>query len=133
MAEIISPLNKEILELEARLQAKKQQLIESGAPALPEKEVFKNVFSEHAQITPATQTPTATPSAKPQAASAQTANLTPIQEQAIATLIQTAFDQGIASAIKQAKNDPFLIDALHDRLIDEYYQKLLDARKITNA
>jgi hypothetical protein len=132
MAEIISPLNKEILELEARLQAKKQQLVESGIPAMPEKEVFKDVFSEHAQITPTTQAQSAPVSAKPQATSTQGTLLTPIQEQAIATLIQTAFDQGIATAIKQAKNDPFLIDALHDRLIDEYYQKLLDARKITN-
>ncbi len=132
MAEIISPLNKEILELEARLQAKKQQLIESGVPAMPEKEVFKDVFSEHAQITPITQAQSTPANTKPQAASTQAAALTPIQEQAIATLIQTAFDQGVATAIKQAKNDPFLIDALHDRLIDEYYQKLLDARKITN-
>ncbi len=120
--------NQEIAELEAKLAAKKQELLASGVES-PEKHVFKEVVREHAFVseTTAQAAPTAGAGVQMQAATAS-----PTQQTAINTLIATAFTKGIATAVKEARamNDPYLLDLLHDRLVDEYYGKLLAARKI---
>ena len=56
-------------------------------------------------------------------------------EPEIEVLIQIAFEKGIAAAIAaaKAKNDPHLLDDFHDALIDRFYQKLVEAGKITNS
>ncbi len=119
--------HQEIADLEAKLAAKKQELMQSGAET-PEKQVFKEVIREHAFTSeiPAVGTSTASQ----QAVAPRVA--THDEEQKIATLIAQAFTKGIAIAVAAARKfgDPFLIDMLHDRLADEYYQKLLTARKI---
>lgn len=53
----------------------------------------------------------------------------------IEALIQIAFDKGITKAIEEAKakNDPHLLDDFHDALIDQFYQKLIEAGKITSG
>ena len=50
----------------------------------------------------------------------------------IEALIQIAFEKGIESAIEaaKAKNDPHLLDDFHDALIDRFYQKLMEAKKL---
>ncbi len=50
----------------------------------------------------------------------------------IEALVQIAFDKGIVKAIEEAKakNDPHLLDDFHDALIDQFYQKLVEAGKI---
>ena len=122
--------NKEIAELEAKLAAKKQELVNSGAET-SEKEVFKQVVKEHGSgesLSPAVPS-----SAAPNATtSAGTAQVTPVVAAKVNTLVAHAFTQGIAAAVKEAKKtgDPYFIDLLHDRLADEYYQKLLQARKV---
>ncbi len=120
--------HQEIAHLEAQLAAKKQEFMKSGEH-LPEKQVFKEVVREHAfagegvaSATPSAGTTTAAPAR----------TTTQEDEEQINTLIAQAFTKGIASAVAEARKigDPYLIDMLHDRLADEYYQKLLAARKI---
>jgi hypothetical protein len=121
--------NKEIAELEAKLAAKKQEMLRSGIES-PEKTVFKEVVREHS--TPGEQPRVTIPVSKPQTTTQTTRQVTPQEEQQINLLIAHAFTKGLAAAISEAKKtgDPFFIDLLHDRLADEYYQKLVTARKV---
>jgi hypothetical protein len=130
MTENINAFQAEIKELEARLEAKKREMAASGAET-PERHIFKSVVREHTghekSIPSAgTNTPTA------QSISPQTTPLSPADEQIIDNLVTHAFTKGINAAVNEARkmNVPFLVDMLHDRLADEYYQKLLEARKL---
>lgn len=122
--------NQEIAELEAKLAAKKQELLRTGAEST-ESAVFKQVVREHAA--PGEQVQPVAPAhagATPAAVSART--VTADEQQKINTLVAFAFTKGLSAALAEAKKtgDAFFIDMLHDRLADEYYQKLLAARKI---
>jgi len=50
----------------------------------------------------------------------------------IQNLVQIAFSKNLLSALKVAEslNNPHILDEFHDTLADQYYQKLLDARKL---
>ncbi len=54
------------------------------------------------------------------------------EDQQLKVFIAHAFTKGLSAAIAEAKKtgDAFFIDMLHDRLADEYYQKLVAARKV---
>lgn len=129
MAEIKNTevFNQEIAELEAKLAAKKQELVRNGVES-PEKDVFKHVVKEHAaqESIPMNFAPSQKPAPAPVRVP------TKEEEQKISTFIAHAFTKGIASAVAEAKKtgDAYFVDLLHDRLADEYYQKLLQARKI---
>jgi len=47
-------------------------------------------------------------------------------------LVQLAFQKNIETAVKEAKgkNDPALIDAFHDALVDELYDRLVSEDKL---
>lgn len=127
MAEQLNSFQAEIKALEARLEEKKREMAAIGTE-VSEKHVFKTVIKEHSGDLP---TPNTAPAQ--QAAVAQSATtLSPAEEQHLDTLITHAFTKGIKAAVSEARRTqmPYLIDALHDRLADEYYQKLLEARKI---
>jgi hypothetical protein len=121
--------HQEIAALEAKLAAKKQELMNSGVES-SEKAVFKQVVREHA--TPSEKPSVQLPVATATAASSPSRTTTPDEERKLNLLIAHAFTKGLAAAISEAQKtgDPFFIDTLHDRLADEYYQKLLTARKI---
>ena len=130
MTENINAFQAEIKELEAKLEAKKREMAASGTEA-PEKHIFKAVVREHTgHETAPTQPGSLSPSSGSQAAGAPI--LSPADEQKIDELVTHAFTKGIPAAIEEARkmNVPFLVDMLHDRLADEYYQKLLEARKL---
>lgn len=129
MAENINAFQAEIKELEAKLEAKKKEMAASGTES-PEKHVFKAVVREHAGAeTPVVNIPAS--ATKPGTTSPATP-MSPADEQKIDNLVMHAFTKGIPSAVDEARklNIPFLVDMLHDRLADEYYQKLLEARKL---
>jgi hypothetical protein len=130
MAENINAFQAEIKELEAKLEAKKKEMAASGTES-PEQHVFKAVIREHAGA----ETPTVNFSAAAtQAAQTGTPSTpaSPADEQKIDDLVTHAFTKGIPAAVSEARklNIPYLVDMLHDRLADEYYQKLLEARKL---
>lgn len=121
--------HQEIAALEAKLAAKKQELMNSGVES-NEKMVFKQVVREHA--TPSNQPSAQVPTSNPATATSPARTVTSEEDRKINLLIAHAFTKGISAAIDEARKtgDAFFIDTLHDRLADEYYQKLLAARKI---
>lgn len=122
--------HQEIAELEAKLAAKKQELAGAGMES-PEKIVFKQVVREH--VTPSEQPSASIPVVTPAApVKASTRKPTTKEEQQLNVFVAHAFTKGLSDAIAEAKKtgDAFFIDMLHDRLADEYYQKLLAARKV---
>lgn len=125
-------LATEIKQLETRLEQKKKELAGSGVEQ-PEQDIFRQVVREHAGAEAMTA-PSSYSSSAPLATSA-IKPLTEIQKKAISVLVQHAFTHGIGSAIKEARKagDPYLIDTLHDQLADEYYQKLVTARRISSS
>lgn len=119
---------KEIAELEAKLAAKKQELVRAGVES-PEHAIFKQVVREH--VTPGeAPAPTASPTSPAPTTSTRTA--TKDDEAKANVFIARAFTGGIKAAIAEAKKtgDAFFLDYLHDQLADAYYQKLLVAKKI---
>lgn len=128
MAETPS-FHQEIAELEAKLAAKKQELLNSGVEST-EKHILKQVIREH--VTPSEQPKVAIPAATSTTSASPARKPTTQEEQQLNVLVAHAFTKGLAAAISEARRsgDAFFIDMLHDRLADEYYQKLLAARKI---
>ena len=131
----------EIRRLETQLEAKKRELAERGMPQGEEKEVFKEVFREHVeQFRPVpARPPPPTPAPPPPPV---TDMVTPTPQQALAEeerekqlqkLVETAMTRTIEDAVKKATAEsPYLLDELHDRLVDDYYDKLVQLRRIKN-
>ena len=125
---------EEIQELERRLEEKKRSLAESGSEAVPEKEAFREVLKEH--IGAVRQTP---PGKSPQASSApntkaddDVARLKDEFKEDVRMLIEIAMTKSVEEAVRTAEHagNPYLLDELHDHLIDDYYDKLISLRKI---
>ena len=139
---VFSSAEEEIRALEQKLEEKKRELTaQQGGEAMPhEKEMFREVLREQMdRVTSAT--PSETPmSSLPPLPPLPPPNVQPPlddavvaaeREQAVAKLIELALTQGIDEAVKSAQADPYMLDALHDRLVDEYYDRLLQLRKVT--
>ena len=123
---------EEIRELERKLADKKRALAGEGAPAASEKEVFREVMREHIQaaqpplaVAPPVSHVPSIPSASP-LGGAQDAD----RDEELRMLVERALTRNIADAVSAAAESPYLLDALHDRLVDEYYDKLIALRKI---
>lgn len=136
----LSP-EEEIRELERRLEEKKRLLTESGKEIPHEKEVFREVLKEHIE------------SVKPSAKDGEF-GITPVagvapglptdlqsraddlkkkeeREEHVRELIEIAMTHSIESAVKVAQEaTPYLLDELHDHLVDDFYEKLVALRKI---
>lgn len=121
--------HQEIADLEAKLAAKKQELLHTGVES-PERAVFKQVLREHVGGSELAQP--AVPIATTTSSSQPVRTATPAEEQKLNLLVAHAFTKGLSAAIAEAKKtgDAFFVDMLHDRLADEFYQKLVAARKI---
>ena len=134
----------EIRELERRLEEKKRALANgNGAETpLPEKGILREVLREH--IEALRTTPPEAPPSPPTPPPAMPATIAPLAPQlgddgsakivrdaALQLLIQKALTGTIEQAVKSAEmQSPYLLDELHDHLVDEYYEKLLQLRKI---
>ncbi len=123
--------SQEIAVLEAKLAAKKQELLKTGVESA-EKTVFKQVVREHTEPAGPAQAQIATPAT---ASTTSSQSLTPAQTQQLNLLIAHAFTHGLAAAVAEAKKmgDSFFVDMLHDRLADEYYDRLVAARKVNSS
>lgn len=131
---------EEILELERRLEEKKRKLAEGGAPPKEEKEVLREVLREHVEE--------ARPQAPGEAPSVSAPSVTHVladdlkkkadevkkkelREEQVRELIEFALTRTIQDAVKVAERaTPWLLDELHDHLIDDYYEKLVQLRKL---
>jgi len=125
---------EEIKELERKLQEKKRALVEQGASGTEEKEVFREVMREHVEAAmPAPPAGGAAPVSHipPSTAPSQKAAGASRRDDKLRILIERALTRNIADAVDAAYSEsPYLLDELHDRLVDEYYDKLVALRKI---
>lgn len=128
-----SALQEEIRALEQKLEQKKREAGDTVKEG-DEKEMFREVLKERVESvrTPASPTPSFpadADSAKP-AASADDQNKTARAEE-IRVLVELALTKSVEDAVRVAeKESPYLLDELHDHLADEYYDKLVQLRKI---
>ena len=127
-------LPEEIRELERLLEEKKQALAEKGEEREP-REIFREVFREKypppgaPKIMPSPPVPPAAGRISPKEEDELRKKE---REEEIAALIEISFDKGIRHAVDLARRaSPWLLDELHDRLVDEYYQKLEQAKLIS--
>ncbi len=132
--------HQEIAELERLLEEKRQALAAEGK-ALEEREAFKETFRERygealapppAGGAPAAPT-AASPPAPPADELARHAQALGAKERAeqLEHLIALAFSNGVRYAADVARRaTPWLMDELHDRLQDQYYQKLIELKQL---
>ncbi len=135
--EAISP-EAEIKELERKLEQKKRELAEKETVLPTEKEVFREVLREH--IAENKSAPQGEPHFNPQPQTQTAVDLKKRpdgdlkkeeREEQIKSLIEVALTKTITEAVKMAEaSSPYLLDELHDRLVDDYYDKLLALRKL---
>lgn len=133
--EIYSSPEEEIKALEQKLEAKKRELQEQGT-AVEEKDVFREILKEH--ISKSRLSPSAPaglpavqplpPHLKPQADDLQKKEE---REAQVKQLVEIALTRNIQDAVKVAEQaTPYLLDELHDHLVDDFYEKLLALRKL---
>lgn len=121
---------REIRELEQLLEEKKKALFEQGEER-EHKEVFKEVFREKYQQIAGTPAPTPTGGSTTSVTLIKPPAVSKEKETELKSFIEMAFADGLVSAVNHAKaRSPWLLDELHDRLADEYYEKLLQAGEI---
>ena len=143
MAEFIpsSPnIEKEIEVLERRLAEKKAQLSEKKEPFL-EKEVAREVVEE--RVAEHLAAPAILPAVKKSPAKVPPPLVPPTkislsvlkrtsQEKQLQILLGVALKNSIPQAVVLAEklDNPYLLDALHDALVDKFYEELLKRGKI---
>lgn len=134
-----SSLESEIQALQQKLEEKKREL-QAGAENMPhEKEIFREVLREHVEDTRYKMQDTddmakvSIPVSPSITTDQQTTDAVEHAEE-IEALVHIAFSEGILKAVQAAREtrNPHIVDELHDRLVDEYYDKLLAARQITS-
>lgn len=126
--------SEEIAALE-QLLAEKKQAFETEGKNVPEREVFREAFREsfHGAIAPSIKTaaPFASPLSDDELAKHADDVLAKAHEERVDALIEIALEKGILAATHIAKHaTPWLMDELHDRLQDRYYDQLIQLRKL---
>ncbi len=124
-------INEDIKWLERQLEAKKRELAGGGPETKEEREIVKEVIKE----TAVGELNASVPAAKLSNDDAKKSALDLKEKEhgdIIQNLVQIAFSKNLLSALKVAEslNNPHILDEFHDTLADQYYQKLLDARKL---
>ncbi|PIR88278.1 MAG: hypothetical protein COU10_00070 [Candidatus Harrisonbacteria bacterium CG10_big_fil_rev_8_21_14_0_10_45_28] len=122
-------LESQIAQLETQLAEKKGELL-NPENRTTEREMLREVIKSHGGTQESgLNLNSPTPS---QASASVSRDVTDEDQKKIDDLVLHSFSHGIASSISMAQSygDAFLLDKLHDRLVDEYYEKLVQARKI---
>lgn len=141
---VITP-EEEIRVLEQKLAEKKREhaVTAGGASSgedarlkeVGEKAIFREVVAEHIAESRASVSEGLVASAPPAGGGARSTVADPsagaAREQKLAALVEYALTHTIEAAVNRAeKETPYLIDELHDRLADQYYEKLVQLRKL---
>lgn len=134
--EIYSSPEEEIRALEQKLEAKKRELREQGAE-IEEKDAFREILKEHIDKSrsssklPATQYPTQSTLPADLQKHARDLKKKEEREAQVKHLVEIALTRNIQDAVKVAEQaTPYLLDELHDHLVDDFYDKLLALRKL---
>jgi hypothetical protein len=142
--ESIKSLEEEIHALEEKLAARK--VAEAGFEEREEKEVFRDILREHVESAkeqaekqpeqPGGAQGSLLPSTPYDYAAQIKSKPRDTEEQEhreqVEALVEIALSKGILEAVRVARHlgNPHLLDDFHDMLVDEYYEKLLQARQI---
>ena len=130
----VSP-EEEIRQLEERLAVKKKELEEKGE-IKHEKEVFKEILKEHMEEirpSPANLLSGTKPAISDSAIQTAKKMKDDEEKNQLEQLLQIALGQSLTKAVHIAQAlGPYMLDLLHDTLVDKYYDKLIAARKITS-
>lgn len=136
MSETEKSQHREIAELE-RLLAEKKQALAAEGKAIEDREVFQEAYREtfREETRPSISQPkygTQTAPLTPQELKTHALEvLTADQAQQLNALIEIAFTKGIRVAADVARHaTPWLLDQLHDKLQDQYYEKLVQIGKL---
>ncbi|PIR47195.1 MAG: hypothetical protein COV07_00120 [Candidatus Vogelbacteria bacterium CG10_big_fil_rev_8_21_14_0_10_45_14] len=131
-------IEAEIAELTKRIE-EKRRAIESDSGIVDERELVGSAVRERvselspqlgsASVAPATTT---APTDDQQTVNVPNASLPSYLDsldnasvEKLNVLLQLAVDHGLAKALSQlAREDPFIVDAFHDAIIDRYYEEL---------
>lgn len=125
----------EIAELSKQIEEKRRSL-EAGHGIIEEKDLVRHVVAERIgevmgqalSITPPAVTPVAPASTTPATKKKKPTYLDTLDDDAVAkvnALIASIFETGISKTIKQVvEEDPFILDAFHDALVDKLYEEL---------
>jgi len=125
--------HQEIAELERLLAEKKQALAAEGG-ATPEREIFRETFRERYGeiLAPKTVSPLPPQTLPPDELAVHVRELhAKEREDQLEALVEIAFTKGVAAAAGVARHaTPWLMDELHDRLQDRYYDRLIQLRQL---
>ena len=136
MSESGATIEQEIAQLEKQLQEKKANLGQQSEQneSLSDKEVLRQVVGEKIQqhMSGQTSAPVYVPKAAPQAQNDDTGSVPPELKDKIQELVNRVFQNSLEQGIKEAvkSDNPALIDAFHDVLVDQLYDTLLERKKI---
>ncbi len=126
---------EEIRALEHALEEKKRALVDAQQETSHEKELLREALREHigAMRPPVTSVPLpATPFGSDDGVRPAPISQDHAQEEEVRALINIALTRSIEDAVKAAQErSPYLLDELHDYLVDEYYEKLIALRKVS--
>jgi len=126
-------LQREIAELESLLREKRGAM---SVEAAPERETFREAFhekyGESFAPTAPSDTPTPPPSLPQDIAGHHAAVVAaPENKEKLEALIHIALTKGVRTAAEVARRaSPWLMDALHDVLQDQYYDRLIQAKQL---
>ncbi len=123
---------QEIAELERRLQKKKEAV--GMTDMKNDKEVFKEVFRERFNELADSVRAAGDAQSSPVANTKRDDDVKGVKkEEEMKALLYMAFEKHPKDAIQTAlslEGGEYLLDELHDRLADQYYDKLLEFQKI---
>ena len=127
-------IEQQIADLERQIQEKRSSIEHSPADreSLPsDKEILHEVVGEKIQE----HAPRYIPKIPSSAASTPTTDDTPSYygpdlKDKVQELINIAFTKNIGEAVKLASDNPALLDAFHDVLVDELFNLLVERQKI---
>src|SRR3989344_1293360 len=142
--ETVTNLEQEIADIEKRLAEKKalQQAQQGEQSAVQERSILHEVVKEKAQkFVPsyqpsapiAVQPPTDNTASLPApVVSEPPSYLSDELKSKVQELVDLAFSKGLAEAVKEVSkiNNPALLDAFHDVLVDQLYDALVERGKL---
>jgi hypothetical protein len=128
MAETPSTIEHDIAELEKQLAEKKAVLGHEKS----EKEILHQAVGEKIQQHAPSYAPSPKQNTSGPVATEPPSYLTQDLKDKVQELISLVFDKNLEEGIKEAvkSDNPALIDAFHDILVDELYSQLVEKKKI---
>lgn len=124
---------EEIRRLEERLAQKRKELEERGETK-EEKEAFREILRERIEEVRPRPNAMSTPYGTLPPSQAQVvppAKVTDEDKRKLEALIEIAIGQSLVRAVHLAESiSPYMLDLLHDTLVDKYYDRLIQSRQI---